>query len=217
MSNVIEFNLLDEPRGDVHCWLCQRGMSERALFCHHCGTIQQVRDIDHFTRLGVDKRIDLASETLERQYATLKRALDPERFAIRGIGERGHAAKQLEALVEAYETLRDPVRRGRYWISLNQQENTEADGSTPMITELRKDLESAAEVFQCDRVAHRAGLALEQGIKGLMQALRTQQWQIANAVLMQLDGLEMILSNVRNRRDQLAVPVDGSEETPRLK
>src|SRR5215467_1679812 len=102
--NVIGFSdFAATAHSDLCCWLCQKAVSARALFCHHCGTIQPVRAIDHFARLGVERRIDIDVEQLDHQYAALSRTLDPQRFMIRGIGERGHASKQLDALNEAYE------------------------------------------------------------------------------------------------------------------
>lgn len=190
--------------GDLHCWLCQKPISTRALFCHHCSTIQPVRDIDHFARLGLERRIDIDMELLERQYAALSRTLDPQRFLIRGMGERGHAAKQYEALNEAYDTLREPLRRGRYWLALHQKEFEQASGANPFVVALRAELESAAEPGQCDRVAQKAGQALQQGIMGLMQSLRGQDWKVASATLVELDGLESILGDVRSKRSELA-------------
>jgi molecular chaperone HscB len=189
--------------GDLHCWLCQKPISTRALFCHHCSSIQPVRDIDHFARLGIERRIDIDVELLERQFAALARTLDPQRFLIRGMGERGHAAKQFEALNEAYDTLREPLKRGRYWLALNQKEFQEASAANPFVSELRAELDSAAEPCQCDRVAQKAGQALEQGIMGLMQSLRGQDWQMASATLVELDGLESILGDVRSKRADL--------------
>ncbi|HAX91890.1 MAG TPA: hypothetical protein DCY07_06765, partial [Rhodospirillaceae bacterium] len=82
MDNVIEFNefTISSNGGQVEafCWLCQKGTSLRALFCQHCGTIQPVRALDHFARLGLERRIDVDSELLERQYASYKRTLAPE-------------------------------------------------------------------------------------------------------------------------------------------
>jgi len=218
MANVIEFTgPPDFRRGDLCCWLCQKATSPRALFCHHCGTIQPVRNIDHFARLGVERRIDIDMELLEKQYAALKKTLDPNHFTIRGAGERGHAAKQLESLEEAYETLRDPLRRGRYWLTLHAKEFEEAEDSNPLVAELRYELESADEAAQCDRVAQKAGQALEQGIMGLMQALRGQNWQQANAALVELDGLEMILKNVRERRASFIAALPKVEEITSVK
>jgi len=208
MPEVIEFHQFSNrpvkaTTGDLSCWLCQRGVSERALFCHNCGTVQQVRDIDHFARLGVERRIDPDMELLRKQYETLKRSLEPSRFAIRGIGEKGHAERQVEALDNAYETLRDPLKRGRYWLSLNFSEVDRSEPSNPMIADLVRELEDAIVPPDCDRIAQKAGQAMENGIMTLMQSLRGQNWQQANATLLELDELEDILSSVRDRRLEL--------------
>ncbi len=210
MSNVVGMNeFVGMANGNLHCWLCQKPVSTRALFCHHCGTIQAVRDIDHFARLGLERRIDMDIELMDRQFAALGRTLDPQRFLIRGIGERGHAAKQLEALQDAYETLRDPLRRGRYWLQINAQIFEESVAANPVVHELRQELSNAAEPGQCDRVAQRAGQMLEQGIMTLMQALRGQDWQQANDTLAELYGVEAILDEVRGTRTKMAPDGDG--------
>jgi len=199
--NVVGLNeFAGLQNGEFHCWLCQKPVSTRALFCHHCGSVQPVRPLDHFARLGIDRRIDIDMEHLERQYTTLSRTLDPQRFLIRGMGERGHATKQFEALNEAYETLREPLKRGRYWLALHQTEFQQAVAANPFVVELRAELDSAAEPSQCDRVAQKAGQALQEGIMGLMQSLRGKDWQMANATLIELDGLESILGEVRSKR-----------------
>ncbi len=211
MLNIVGLNEYAAlANGTIHCWLCQKGVTTRALFCHHCGTIQPVRELDHFARLGIERRLDIDMEHLEHQYAALSRTLDPQRFLIRGIGERGYAAKQIEALNAAYDTLSEPLKRGRYWLSLHSQESGKATEPHPVIKELRSDLDRAAEPAQCDRVAHKAGHALEQGIMGLMQALRGQDWPRANAQLHELDGLEHILGAVRVKRAELVPAGKGS-------
>ena len=52
----------------VSCWLCSQPVSQRALFCHHCGTVQPPRVLDPFTRLGLPVRFDVDSAVLERQF-----------------------------------------------------------------------------------------------------------------------------------------------------
>lgn len=216
MTNIIEFNSTSSC-SNTNCWLCQKGVSMRALFCHHCGTIQPVRDIDHFARLGLERRIDIDMELLERQYEAFKRTLDPGRFSIRGVGERGHAAKQMEALDMAYDTLRDPLCRGRYWLALHQKDFAEPQTQNEMLKDLRTQLNDAADPSQCDRVAQRAGQAMEEGLLGLMQSLRGQNWEQANDTLVELDGLESILDNVRHRRAQLSPDVRSGEALSSVK
>jgi molecular chaperone HscB len=213
MTNIVDFGEFAPNctglHADLHCWLCQKNVSIRALFCHHCGTIQPVRDIDHFARLGLERRIDIDADHLERQYEALCRTLDPSRFMIRGMGERGHAAKQLEALTEAYDVLREPLRRGRYWLNLHQTEQEQAVADHPMVRELQREIEITVDPQQFDRIAARACQAMEDGIIGLMQALRGQNWQQASTTLLQLDGLEGVLNYIRNRRTAMH-PKNGS-------
>ncbi|MFA4993685.1 MAG: hypothetical protein WC521_00030 [Bdellovibrionales bacterium] len=205
MSNVVGMNeFVGMVNGDTYCWLCQKPVSIRALFCHNCGTIQPVRDMDHFARLGLERRLDVDSEVLDRQYAKLSQTLSPEHFLIRGAGERGHATKQLEALKVAYETLREPLRRGRYWLRLNGKEFKDEVDSNSLVKDLYRELTDATDPSHCDRVAQKAGQALEQGVMLLMQALRGENWQQANLTLIQIEGVESILNEVRSRREGLA-------------
>ena len=204
MTNIVGFNEFSAAaNSDLCCWLCQKAVSSRALFCHHCGTIQPVRALDHFTRLGLERRIDIDMDQLDRQYVLIAKTLDPERFLVRGMGERGHATKQLEAVIEAYDTLREPLRRGRYWLALHEKQEKGDVDHQPLVIELRRDLDTAHEPAQCDRVAQRAGQAIEQGVMGLLQALRGQNWQQANIALTELDGLEGIMGDVRAIRERL--------------
>lgn len=207
MDNVIDlsgFAPAASSSAEALCWLCQRGNTLRAFFCQHCGTIQPVRPIDHFARLGIDHRIDIDLELLDRQYTNLQRTFSAERFAIRGLGERHHAAKQTEALEEAYTTLRDPLRRGRYWLTLHEKTFEAPEKANPLVSDLRGDLEKAESAAQCDRIAQKAGQALEQGIVGLMQALRAQSWTLASAMLAEVEELETLLNDIRSFRQKLA-------------
>ncbi len=190
---------------DLFCWLCQKGTAARAIFCCHCGTIQPVRNIDHFARMGLERRVDVDLDLLDRQYAALKRTLDPARFSMRGMGERGHASKQIAALDDAYDTLRDVLKRGRYWMELHSQENALSSApSCPIVAELRREAEQVADPSHCDRLANRAGQAMEGGIIDLLQSLRNQDWNQAGAALARIDGLEGVLSDLRSRRASLA-------------
>ena len=96
------------------------------------------------------------------------------------------------------------MKRGRYWLQLHRQEFEQATDTNPFVVELRAELDSAAEPAHCDRVAQKAGQALQEGIMSLMQSLRGSDWQIASAMLVELDGLESILGDVRSKRAGLA-------------
>lgn len=210
MSNVIGLkDFVGMDNSDCpNCWLCQKAVSTRALFCHHCGTVQPVRDIDCYARLGLERRFDVDLAHMERQYAALTRTLDPTRFLIRGLGERGHAAKQMEALTDAYETLRDPLRRCRYWLQLNTSgDDARTDRAVPNAGRLRQDMDDAAAACDCDRVAQQAGQMMQECLLGLMQALRAENWDHAWDNLAEIDYIESVLGDIRTRRTDITTSV----------
>jgi molecular chaperone HscB len=96
----------------VHpCWSCKGPVASRALFCAVCGAVQGPGAIDHFSRLGLVPTFDLDMDLLQRQYFGFQRRLHPDRFASKSAKERALSQGQATALNEAYETLKDPLKR----------------------------------------------------------------------------------------------------------
>ncbi|MBI3418673.1 MAG: Fe-S protein assembly co-chaperone HscB [Proteobacteria bacterium] len=199
---VIELAFAQEG---VRCWMCHDGLSTRARFCNHCGCIQPARELDHFQRLGVPSQLDVDLQMLERHFTSLQRSFAPERFVIRSHAEKTYAAKHREALLEAYETLRDPMRRSRYWLQIHEDKEFSGVDQPlpPVVLELQAVLEAAREATQLDRLAQRAGQEIEHGIMRLLNSLREQDWQRANETLSALDGLEDLITEVREKRQAL--------------
>ncbi len=87
---------------------------------------------------------------------------------------------------------------------LHNKEFEEVQETIPLVQEMRKDFDKANSAPEVDRVAHRATLALEDGIMRLMHSLRNQNWQSANLTLLELDGMEDIIHDARQKRQQFA-------------
>lgn len=118
-------NALAEPVEDrkIHtelhpCWSCKGPVQQRALFCTTCTAVQGPGVVDHFTRLGQPHDFEVDTTALERAYFDLQRRLHPDRFATRTPKERALSQQQAVALNEAYETLKDPLRRAAYLLAL---------------------------------------------------------------------------------------------------
>ncbi|MBP2294206.1 Fe-S protein assembly co-chaperone HscB [Azospirillum rugosum] len=198
--------------GDLEpCWQCGRSVAARAFFCHSCGAVQPPRPLDHFTRLGLEARFDIDLETLARQHAGFSRSLDPDRFAARGARQQANARAQSDALTEAFETLRDPVRRARYLLALT--------GATPPpgleaaadevaedeeVAALARQLDAAQDVAAVDRLAAEVGQRIESCIKYLAIAFRNGQTDNAVRILARLERLEALCADARRRRAGLA-------------
>lgn len=195
--------------GDLEpCWLCGRSVAARALFCHSCGAVQPPRPVDHFTRLGLEARFDIELETLSRQHAGFSRALDPERFAARGARQQANARAQADALTEAYETLRDPVRRARYLLDLSGVPAPAGPGpgadEDEEVAALTSQLDAAHDVAAIDRLAADLGQRVESCIKYLAIAFRNGQTDNAARILARLEQLEALCADARRRRAALA-------------
>ena len=179
----------------VSCWLCSQPVSQRALFCHHCGTVQPPRVLDPFTRLGLPVRFDVDSAVLERQFTGFRRTLAPERFADKGPREKSNARAHLDALQHAYDTLRDPMRRARYLLDLAR--TTAVGNAAPVDPELAALEAEAAETVDT------AARDIEQCILDLSAAFRAGQHTSAAGAMARLERLEALAATIRERRQRL--------------
>lgn len=100
------------------CWSCKGPVATRALFCSVCGAVQGPGAVDHFTRLGMKPTFDVDYDELERQYFGFQRRLHPDRFAGKSGKERQLSQSQATAVNEAYEVLKDPLKRAAYLLEL---------------------------------------------------------------------------------------------------
>lgn len=100
------------------CWSCKGPVATRALFCSVCGAVQGPGAIDHYTRLGMSPTFDIDLDELQRQYFGFQRRLHPDRFASKSGKEKALSQSQATALNEAYETLKDPLKRSAYLLTL---------------------------------------------------------------------------------------------------
>jgi len=185
--------------GDLEvCWACGRGMSRRALFCHSCGVVQPPRELDHFERLGLERRFDVDLDELERKHAGFSKALDPTRFAARGSRSRDYAGRQAAALNVARDVLCEPVRRARYLLDLLGV--PPASRGDEEIAEFRELSSSALDHAAIDHLAVAAARRVEECVSELCAAFRRGEHAEAAVVLRRLEVLEGIETDIRRRR-----------------
>jgi len=155
MAVVIGIGNFKDSTENQHCWMCKKILPVREVFCHNCDSIQKMNKADYFARLNIEKTLDVDVDLLEKHYAALSKALNPEKFQLRGITERKYAAQHLEALNEAYQTLKDPLKRGKYWMVLHEKvfDDDEEYQELPSIQELKEDLSNASKPSECDLAA----------------------------------------------------------------
>ncbi|MBL8658989.1 MAG: Fe-S protein assembly co-chaperone HscB [Rhodospirillales bacterium] len=136
------------------CWSCRGPVAGDSIFCATCGAVQPPADVDHFARLDLTPTFDVDADSLDRGYFDAQRRLHPDRFATRTPRERAFSQLQAVSLNEAYETLKDPLRRADYLVTLKGGEVAPEGCSLVNEQELLHEvMERREELAEADSVA----------------------------------------------------------------
>lgn len=195
----------------VACWSCKGPVKAGNPFCDTCQAVQPPGQVDHFRRLGFDRVFDLDLSELDRKYFDLQRRLHPDRFATRASRERALSQAQAVALNEAYETLKDVLRRADYLLEVRGVEqmpngchlvNDQALLMESM--ELREALAEAETAADVDKVANRAAGDINVCVADLSGAFRVFDMERACYLVTRLKYLTKLAAEARHRRARFA-------------
>lgn len=84
---------------------------------------------NHFEIFSLPQRYELDRAALDARYRELQRSVHPDRFASAGDQERRISMQQAAQINEAYQVLKDPLRRGRYLLELRGKVVDDPQGS----------------------------------------------------------------------------------------
>src|SRR5678815_5907198 len=88
---------------------------------------------NHFQLFGLSERFRLDAAALDRAYQELQSEVHPDRYATAGETEQRLALQASARVNEAYRTLKDPVARAQYLLSLRGIDGVaELDTRLPM-------------------------------------------------------------------------------------
>ena len=73
---------------------------------------------DYYELFGIPRGLNLSLDELQKRYYELSRQLHPDRFMQKPEAERQQALDMSSALNDAYRTLKDPIKRAQYLLSL---------------------------------------------------------------------------------------------------
>lgn len=177
------------------CWSCEKNAGDGAL-CTACGAVQPPdRAADHFQVFGLPRAHDIDLPALERRYKELTKVLHPDRFARADARARRASLARTVQLNDAWRTLRDPVKRAEYLLSLSGidvggEEGTSrraADGAKVKMPVPQALLLEVMELREALHDAHEAGDTAKVGA---------------------------LAANVGGRRDRALASVAGSFRAP---
>ena len=192
------------------CWSCRQPVAPRALFCHSCGAVQPPGNLDHFARLGVAPGFDLDLDRLEKQYLGFQRAMHPDRFVTKTAKERAIAESQAVAMNEAYEILKDPLRRAAYLLERAGRVAAVAKDQTVNDPELLMEaMEAREQLAEVETIAALEALQVEAGAKAidliaqLSKAFAADDLDAANRAATRMKYWRKFLEDSRARRAAL--------------
>jgi len=106
--------------GELNCWSCQHfKKSPNEIFCNSCAIIQPPRrDTDYFTLFGLPQTFDINPTHLDKSFLRLQRQLHPDLFTQKSSKEQTISTSYSSMLNAAYQTLKAPISRLLYLLSL---------------------------------------------------------------------------------------------------
>lgn len=131
------------------CPVCNAPLAS-PVACSSCGKLLTVPvGTDHFALLGLPRHYPLDLPKLERAYLKSSRLVHPDFFGSKPKEEQAQAMRLTALINDAYQTLRDPVRRGEYLLRLLGGKSASADRHTPPcflaeMLELREETDDPA-------------------------------------------------------------------------
>ena len=140
---------------------------------------------NHFEIFSLPTQYALDRALLDGRYRELQRSVHPDRFASAGDQERRISMQQAAQINEAYQVLKDPLKRGRYLLEqrghvIDDQQTTHHDPAFLMQQiELRESLD---EVRQQDDPLN--------ALEALAGRVREQYDALESALAEALDGAD---------------------------
>jgi len=118
MKVDVQHNSTQVIEGEAECWSCSAALAVSEHFCSTCGKVQPVRPMTHFEFFGLRKKLNLDEPRLQKEFYALSRKLHPDVYARATANEQDWSLQKTSQLNDAYRTLKDPVARTQYLLSL---------------------------------------------------------------------------------------------------
>jgi molecular chaperone HscB len=106
---------------------------------------------DYFELFGLPVAYPVDQEQLSERYRALQQALHPDRFAAAGEREKRLSMQASTRVNEAYQTLRDPLARARYLLSLHAEEIGTGSETTRDMAFLMEQMELRESLAEAKR------------------------------------------------------------------
>lgn len=143
---------------------------------------------DFFQLFGLPQRYLLDTTALEQHYRTLQAQVHPDKFAHLSETEQRVSMQLSTRVNEAYQTLRSPLRRARYLLSLHGVDTQEETNTAMPVEFLMQQMEWREAIEEAQQAKDIS--ALEELEMRLQQEMHELQQQLAVKMDTQQDYAE---------------------------
>lgn len=192
------------------CWSCHGPVGVADLFCKTCAAVQPPGQVDHYQRLGLGRTFDIDEAGLDRHYFDLQRQLHPDRFATKSSQEKMLSMQQATCLNEAYEILKDPLRRADYLVHLQGAgvltEGCDLVNDTALLMEsmeMREALAEAETPEAINEIIKRARKDIQECIADLSHVFAEDKLEEACHLTTRLKYLRKLLDETRIQKAKI--------------
>lgn len=136
--------------------------------------------MNYFQLFGLEEKFNLDTERLAQVYQKLQRSVHPDRFAHASSQEQMLAVQKSSMINDAYQSLKNPLKRAEYMLTLRGTEmpNEQASFKDNMFLmrqmELREMLAEVKFADDIDAAIFEATQVLEVEFVGLFKTMQTQ-------------------------------------------
>jgi molecular chaperone HscB len=110
-------------------------------------------ELDYFSVLGLPPAFDIDLADLEKRYFLVQREFHPDRMLGKSAHERYLAISRSMLINSAYETLKSPLKRAKYLLSLNGIKEDSIKPSETLLMEIMETRETLAEAETGEKIA----------------------------------------------------------------
>ncbi|MGK2946431.1 MAG: co-chaperone HscB [Candidatus Malihini olakiniferum] len=169
--------------------------------------------MDYFTLFGLPVHYDVDRSLLLSRYQKLQRQLHPDRFTTRPAQERLLALQQAATVNDAYQSLKHPLKRAEYMLSLhgfelgNEQNTMRNSAFLVEQFELREQLntishQNDAETALTAFTSRLAGM-MSQRTAQMQSELAQASWSAAANAVRKLRFLDKLKQQVEQLEEEL--------------
>ncbi|WP_159566898.1 co-chaperone HscB [Budvicia diplopodorum] len=169
--------------------------------------------MDYFTLFNLPIHFVVDTLSLSVRYQELQRQFHPDRYATAPDSERLQSIQQAATINDAYQTLKDPLRRAEYLLSLkgfdvrNEQQTMHDTAFLVEQLELREELDAIERKsdtgFALAGFSQRVDKMVRQRSERLINELDDENWQTATDTVRKLRFLDKLQQQVEQLEEKL--------------